>query len=382
VKLAALALLGWVCGCSDRDKPHAQEVDRQPRVLDPPPANVRALPPHAIRADGVGPYRLGLTLEQLGQQVPSGGRNAQVEIPGVVHLSVLHAEEDAIQIGGEPLGRASFVAVVGGTIARTASGIQVGSTREELFRALGPPTADLDRVRDKHLVVPTNLRELRAVMDGDRIVGLVVAASEPVTKPEGCVRPQDDDKHFGACVTGAPDVVTRDGDELVVRTADGDKLVDKPIRIPNALFTGAVRATDGHDELVAITHTEVEGAQTWSLVAWRYEAGKLVRVRFEHDGIGVFDAPVYQLTATNARWIGSTLRDLDLVLEVVNRGDAFEVGGLLTRRSGDKLRDLLVLSPIQVRRRPAKSATPEPERESSDAGVAVPAPAAGSDDNH
>ncbi|MEO8549982.1 MAG: hypothetical protein ABI678_08405 [Kofleriaceae bacterium] len=382
MKVVALALLGSLFGCSDRDKPHALEVDRQPRVLDPPPANVRALPPHAIRADGVGPYRLGLTLEQLGQLVPSGGRNAQVDIPGVVRLSVLHAEEDAIQIGGEPLGRASFVAVVGGTIARTASGIQVGSTRDQLYRALGPPSVELDRARDPAIVVPSNLRELRAVMDGGRIVGLVVAASEPPAKTDGCVRPPDDAKHFGACVTGAPDVVTQDGEELVVRTADGDKQVDKPIRIANPVFVGAVRASDGHDELVAITHTEDAQTQTWSLLAWRYEAGKLVRIRFEHEGIGVYDAPVYTLTATNARWLGSTLRELDLVLEVMNRGDAFEVGGLLTRRSGDKLRDLLVLSPVQVRRRPAKPVTPEPERGSSDAGVAVPAPAPGSDDDH
>lgn len=375
MKLAALALIGCALGCSDRDKPHAQEVDRQPRVLDPPPANVRALPPHAIRADGVGPYRLGLTLEKLGQQVPSGGRNAQVDIPRVVHLSVLHAEDDAIQIGGEPLGRATFVAVVGGTIARTASGIQVGSTREELFRALGPPAGDLDRARDPRIVVPGNLRELRAVLDGERIVGLVVAASDPPSKTDGCVRPQGDDKHVGACLSGVPDLVSQDGDELVVRTAEGDKLVDKPIRVMNVVFARPVRAPDGRDELVAITHSGDAQTETWSLVAWRFEGGKFVRVV---DAV----APVYQLTATNARWIGSTLADLDLVLEVANRGDAFEVGGLLTRHSGDKLRDLLVLSPVQVPRRRAKSATPEPERESSDAGVVAPAPASGSDDNH
>lgn len=379
MKLAVLALLACA-GCSDRDKPQKHvtpEVDRQPRVLDPPPSNVRALPPHAIRADGVGPYRLGLTLEQVGQQVPSGGRNALVEIERVVRLSVLHAEEDAIEIGGEPLGRASFVSVVGGTIARTASGIQVGSTREELFRALGPPAADLDRARDPRIVVPSNLRELRAVLEGDRIVGLVVEAADPATKSDGCVRPQDDEKRFGACLTGVPDLVTVDGDELVVRTAEGDKPVGHD-HIANAVFVRPVRTADGHDELVAITRSGDAQTQTWSLVAWRVEAGKLVRVVDAPGG----SRPVYQLTSTNARWIGSTLGELDLVLEVVSRGDMLEVGGLLTRRTGDKLRDLLVLSPVQVPHRRAKSVTPEPERESSDAGVVVPAPATGSDDNH
>jgi hypothetical protein len=378
-----LAVVWAVSGCSDRDHAHASATevaaDRTPRVLDPPPQNVRALPPHAIRRDGVGPYRLGLTLEQLGTQVPSGGRNAQIDIQSVVHLSVLHAEDDAIQVGGEPLGRASFVAVVGSKIARTESGIQVGSTREELVQALGAPDVSLTRARDPHIVVPSNLRELRAVLDGDKVIGLVVTASDPPIKAEGCVRPTPvsagEETKFGACLTGAPAIVTIDGDELVARTVEPSKVIGE---IPLARlmlgrtfkFAAALRAPDGKDEIVAVTEAEDAQAKTWYLVAFRVEAGKLVPIA---------DGPAYQLTATNARWIGSTLHDLDLLLEVTNRGETFEVGGLLTHRTNDKLRDLLVLSPAQVLRRRAKSATPEPERETQDAGVAAPT---GSDDNH
>jgi hypothetical protein len=362
----ALALLG----CSDRDRPHAtasEASDRTPRVLDPAPQNVRALPPHAIHPDGVGPYRLGVTLERLGTQIPSGGRNAQVDIPNVVHLSVLHAEEDAILIGGEPLGRATFVAVVGPQIARTETGIQVGSTRDQLVRALGQPSIELDRARDPHVVVPSNLRELRAVMETDRVVGLLVAASEPPSKLEGCVRPVGDDKKIGACVTGTPELASLEADELVVRAPEGDKILGK-VTIPNAQFIGAIRAGDGRDDLVAVTRVDDAQTRTWSLVAFHWDAGRLVRL--------IEPQQVYQLTTTNARWIGSTLRDLDLLLEVVNRGDTFEVGGLLTRRSGDKLRDLLVLSPVQVPRKRAKPATVDAP---SDAGVGDAATPAGSD---
>jgi hypothetical protein len=394
VKLVGFTLVAgfWLAlfGCSDRDHAHASanEVgpDRTPRVLDPPPQQVRALPPHAIRRDGVGPYRLGITLEQLGTQVPSGGRNAQIDIPNVVHLSVLHAEDDAIQVGGEPLGRASFVAVVGGKVARTESGIQVGSTRDELLRALGAPEVVLTRARDPKIVVPSNLPELRAVLDGDRVIGLVVSASDPPGKSDGCVRPPSDDSDattgtykFGACLTGTPAVVTVDGDELVARTSDSDKVIDRPVKLTNGrlVFAAAVRAPDGKDEIVAITRLDEAQARTWSLVGFRVDAGKLVRIPLGPDGRP--DAPVYQLTATNARWIGSTLHDLDLVLEVANRGDTFEVGGLLTHRTNDKLRDLLVLTPVQVQRRRAKSATPEPEHDAQDAGVPT---STGSDDNH
>jgi hypothetical protein len=385
VKLVGFTLVLVLCGCSDRDRAHASAAevapDRTPRVLDPPPQNVRALPPHAIRSDGVGPYRLGLTLEQLGTQVPSGGRNAQIDIEKVVHLSVLHAEDDAIQVGGEPLGRASFIAVVGGKVARTESGIQVGSTREELVHALGAPEVMLNRARDPRIVVPSNLRELRAVLDGDRVIGLVVTASDPPSKTEGCVRPNPapagDETKIGACLTGGPGIATIDGDELVARTVDSAKVIDK-VPLANLMlgrsfkFAGAVRAPDGRDEIVAITELEPSDGQTktWYLIGFRVEAGKLSRF---------VDVPVYQLTATNARWIGSSLHDLDLVLEVTNRGDTFEVGGLLTHRTNGKLRDLLVLSPVQVPRHRAKSATPEPERDTQDAGVATPT---GSDDNH
>jgi hypothetical protein len=180
---------------------------------------------------------------------------------------------------------------------------------------------------------------------------------------------------FGACLTGAPAIVTIDGDELVARSVEPAKWSAK---IPLASlmlgrtfkFAAALRAPDGKDEIVAVTEAEDATAKTWYLVAFRVEGGKLEKIA---------DGQAYQLTATNARWIGSTLHDLDLLLEVTNRGDTFEVGGLLTHRTNDKLRDLLVLSPAQVLRRRPKSATPEPERETQDAGVAAPT---GSDENH
>ena len=208
-------------------------------------------------------------------------------------------------------------------------------------------------------MVPSQLRELRAVIDNNKVVGLVITASEPSPKLEGCVRPSETDKRFGACLTGEPELVAFDNDELQVRTADDKKLIDRA-KLANAVFVGPVRASDGKDELVAITRTEDPQARTWSLVTFRFEGGHLLRMP---------DAPVYQLTATNARWIGSSLRDLDLALEVSNHGDMYEVGGLLVHRTGNQLRDLLVLSPVRVPRKRAKSATPDPEHELTDAGV-------------
>src|SRR5439155_5632276 len=139
----------------------------------------RPLPPHAIRADGVGPYRLGAPLADLVDLLPSGPRIATIEIPGVVHRSILHAEDDTIVIGGEPaVGKASFVAVIGSEVARTESGVHVGSTRAELVHALGAPAEDPERARDPRLIVPTGMRNARVVLEGDRVAALVIAADE------------------------------------------------------------------------------------------------------------------------------------------------------------------------------------------------------------
>jgi hypothetical protein len=363
--LVALAL---VAACNDHGTPTVKrDTERSRHVIEPPPPGVRALPPHAIRADGVGPYRLGASLAELLDQLPSGPRIAQFNIPGIVHRDLLRAEDDQILIGGEPQGRASFVAVVGGDIARTESGVHVGSTRDELIRALGAPVDDPDHARDPRLVIPSNLKNLHAVIEADRVVALVVTA-EPVSAsaPSECQRPAPDpDKphSFGACLSSAGEVVSYDGDELAIVTHTG-VVIQQPV--PGLQFAAALR-TDAHDEIVAITRTDEAQSRTWSLVAYRFEGKLLVRA--------VEKTPLYQLTAANARWIGAELRDLDLYLELASHPDSIEVGGLLTTRSGDKIRDIVVISPVPVARRRPKSAAPE----AVDAGTSDALPENGSD---
>ena len=366
--LVALAL---VAASKDHGTPAVnRDPERSRHVVEPPPPGVRQLPPHAIRADGVGPYRLGASLAELLDQLPSGPRIAQFNIPGIVHRDLLRAEDDQILIGGEPQGRASFVAVVGGDIARTESGVHVGSTRDELVRALGAPVDDPDHARDPRLVVPGNLKNLHAVIEADRVVALVVTAeaSDPGAAPATaeCQRPAPDpDKphSFGACLSSAGEVVSYDGDELTIAAHSG---AVAQARVPGLVFAAALRA-DGHDEIVAIARNDDAQSRTWSLGAYRSEVGHLVRA--------VEPTTLYQLTAANARWIGAELRDLDLYLELTSRPEAIEVGGLLTTRSGDKIRDIVVISPVPVARRRAKSAAPE----ATDAGTSDALPENGSD---
>ena len=351
--VAALLVLA---ACSDHGKPEVKrDPERARHVIEPPPPGVRALPPHKIRNDGVGPYRIGATLAELLDQLPSGPRIAQFNIPGIVHRDLLRAEDDAILIGGEPQGRASFVAVVGGDVARTESGIHVGSTRNELVGALGLPLDDPERASDPRVVRPSNMKNLRAVIEGDRVVALVVtpdgAGAAAQAGSGECQRPAPDpDKphSFGACLGAGGEVVSYDGGEITVTAHD--KTAHAPV--PGLVFAAPLRADGGRDELVAISRTDEAQTRTWSIEAYRLE-GNLLRHSLERTQL-------YQLTAANARWIGAELRDLELYLELTSHPDSIEVGGLLTTGENDKIRDIVVISPVPVARRHPKPVPSEP----------------------
>lgn len=357
-----LAALLAACGSHDDSSPPPEPPQR--RVIEPPPDDVRERPPHAIRADGVGPYKLGLPLD--GVRRPSGvPRNAEYDIPGVVHASVTRTD-DTIFVGGEPRGLISFVAVVGGDVARTETGsVHVGSPVDELDKALGPRLVEPEVARDPHVVVPSKLPNLRAVLSGDAISALVVrgdvdvkaASTQPPVdaiagSPE-CPRPAPVGTSFGACLATG-ELVSVEGDDLSVRMPD----VERPIAIAHVtglVFAAPVR-TGEHDDLVVIARADDAARRAWSLVAFRMENGKLVRT--------VESEPLYQLTPTSTRWIGSELRDVELYLEVTGKPESYEVGGLLVTRP-PRVRDVLVLTPISVARKRGKSAIGE----ATDAGV-------------
>ena len=370
MKLAVLALV-LLAGCSDRKSTEPnRDPERQRRVIEPPPRGVRALPPYAIRADGVGPYKLGATVATLLDQLPSGPRITQFSLPGVIQRDILRAEDDAILIGAEPQGKATFVSVVRPDIARTAgtndktpapeAGVHVGSTRAELEKALGPPIEDPDRAQDPRIYIPTKLPNARVVLDGDKIIAFVVA-SEPERPREAtsvespCTRPAGDpDKHtFGACISANGEVGRYEADKLTLLMRDGEKVITW-VPVPGLVFAAALRnPSDGRDDLVAITKTD----ETWSLTTFRLHDGKLLRMGEP--------ALLYTLTAASARWIGADVHDLDLYLELTSRAESIEVGGLLSTRSGDKLRDIVVISPVSAPRKRAKPVLHEP----ADAGT-------------
>ncbi|HWO20877.1 MAG TPA: hypothetical protein VNO30_19055 [Kofleriaceae bacterium] len=381
-RIVTLSLL-FAAACSDEDRrPQVRttEPQRPRREIDPPAGTtVRSLPPHAIRADGVGPYRLGEKVSAVMAQLRSGPRIARFEIPGVVSTSVIRAEEeDAVLIGGETTSTTTFVAVVGAEVARTDSNVHVGSTVDELVRGIGPLFEDPEHARDPRLVVPTALRNARVVLARDRIAAFVIAIAPeraPIKvgpQPEAaCKRPEPSSKkQLGACLSGVGEIVEVGGDEIVVHPPDSERVL-YTLRAPGLVFAAPLRnPSDGRDELVVVTRSDESHRRTWTLVAYRLEGPRIQRV---------IDQELYTLTAMQSRWIGAELGDVDLYLELASEPEAIEVGGLLTTRAGQHVRDVALLSPKVVTRRHHKPGPGEPADAKAPAGGSAAAAAPRSD---
>jgi hypothetical protein len=350
--IAALGLAAVACSDHDRHDRASKEAEapRPRRQIEPPVGVVRALPPHPIRATSVGPYKLGEKLSDLLEQLSSGPRMELYEVPGLLHRSLIRAEDKAVLIGGEPQGTASFVAVVGTEVARTESNIHVGSTRAELVTALGPLVEELDRAHDPRLVIPNGLKNARVILTGsgtlddDRISAIAILAepTAPVLPPvkDECPRPASTGKAIGTCLTGVGELVELSDNEITIRIPDSEK-APVVFKVPNARFVAPLRTFEGRDELVVVTRTDEAQLRSWSLVAFRVESGKLTR--------SVDSTPLYQVTSANARWIGAEVREVDLYLELTNRGEGIEVGGLLTTRpDGGPTRDVVVISKVSA----------------------------------
>jgi hypothetical protein len=370
IAMIAAAAVVTEDGCGNREHENREpprDIKRTPRVIEPSTDRVGPLPPYAIKAEGVGPYKLGERLSDLLEQLQSGPQIVLFEIPGVVHRNVIRAEDDAILIGGEQGSTASFIAVVGRDVARTDSGVHVGSTRDELVAALGPPVEDPERAHDPRLIIPSALPNLRVVLDAGRVAAIVVTGAAASSRQvNDCPRPAASDPGFGACLTPAGEVIEMNGEEVIVHAADGERVLASSPRLPGLVFAAPLRnAAEARDELVVVTRSDEAATRTWWIAAYRLDGARLVRT--------IDTAQLYQLSSANARWIGSDLHDVELLLELTSRPDGIDAGGLLSTHSssrGKTIADVVVIAPAQVARRRGKSAAAE----ASDAAVAGASP--------
>jgi hypothetical protein len=386
-RILVLAPVLAMLACSSRDSsPTTSRYDAGPpprRVIGAPPRHVRALPPHAIGREGVGPYKLGVSMSQILSALPLGPRMALLQIPGVLDYTVVR--DEGLLVGGERQGPATFIAIVRQSIARTEDGIGVSSPATAVEELVGPALASPAVARDPSLWVGSKLPNATFVMDEGRVIGVLLTgagAAAPTTQVAAdgdagvpaprCERSASARDFAGAatgvtfeaaCLGGADGVGTA-GDLVVVATrASGDA---RARRVATAEVRGLrwarpVEIDRGRDEVVAVAETKDGDVRVFTVVALRLESGRLVRVA---------ESDVYRLDEQRAAWIGATLDELSLRLVVRFDGDELVARGVLVHEGRSGYRELAPLLPVTLRRRGRTTEVERPrmDAETADAG--------------
>lgn len=404
--------LALASGCRERAETPPPPREKVPprRVIDPP-ATVRPLPPYAISNTAVGPYHLGATMANTLYEVRARPRMALLDVPGLIKQNVIRAEDDGVLVSGAVLGDATVIAVVSKDVARTDSGIAVGSRREDVVRELGV-VSDPMVARDPRLLMPQRMPAARLVMLDDLVEafllrvgsgGVAGELASPAVSPAGsgaapagsgatsvsapgekaphhpggkmdprakpaksdakvlrvaktgapvrCPPAKPSEAEAGpwqaACLSAAGEVVRVAGDDVSVRSGDGKERLIAQLKARGLVFAAPIRSgarPEDRDELAVVTKSQrpEEQERTWTVALYHLEAGRLVRVA---------EQVVYRLSAEGARWIGVSLDEVELYLELSSRDDLVSVGGFLLTKVAGKIRDVVSLREEQVGRR-------------------------------
>jgi hypothetical protein len=399
--LLALSLLGLAAapGCRDESAPGPSDSESLgQRVFQPPASVVRAVPPHRIGADGIGPYKLGAELKDILNTLPHGPRVELLQIERLVGYRLVRVEQDDILVGIGPGARVAFVAALDAEIAKTENGFGVGSEIDTLREALGPERPVFG-ARDARLVELARVPGARLVVDDGKVIAIVVlaggapaaerdiadalsggastghtpvragrpaprsnATSEPDPADGGCSAATATEAlagqpvidvaraeaassprvHYG-CYTGtAAEAVVESGDDLILIMGEPDKLRRAAaLPLPGLVFAGAVDVDrDGRHEIVAVTEKRTSEEIAIGVEVLRAENGRLVRAAGEE---------VYRLTSGAAASVGAKqLKDVDLLIEADPGDEELQIAGFYLHRAGGKVHTVSPLQPRSV----------------------------------
>ncbi len=387
--------------CSDRSPPpRSIDAGHRPRVLAPPPGDVRAAPPHAIHRDGIGPFLLGTSLSETLSKL-AVPRVVLYQLDGVVDYSLVRAEDDALIIGVSSPGGVAYVTVLDKEIAKHSTGVGVGATRTALHKALGEPLVRPQRVSDPRIESFASLPNARFVIEGDRVSTVVVGLADrprrktpaptrravldagvpvsaaPCSKssspPRGDIlrvaRLSGPSAHLRVtpgCFAGdASDFLVSGPGGFVVVDADGKKVRRLTgLSVPGAMWSAPLDIdADGRDEIAVVTRVLGHEKLAIWVALYRVDGGRLTKL------VG---RAAYEITATRASWIGASLSKIELIVELRGSPGVLQVGGLYVHHGSPRAVNIAPLTPkrllVKQPRKPAVAAPAAPR----DGGVAVP----------
>lgn len=437
------------------------------------------MPPHAIHANGVGPYELGMPLPNILTLLPRGPRVVLAQIDDVLDYDIVRADDDAVIVGAarSRTREVAFVSVLDQRIARTEHGIGVGTSLAKLRQVMGEPANHPTLAMDPRMVAFGRLPEARFVLarhdDKPTVAAVTVRRNRPEhtallaapaapsspgegvepTEPErpeparSGARPAPKHSPDKSGPASAPGIDPASADEpsadknglpaaerppctVAPSSADVDKILNairlplpqhRHARVQNGCFSAsaddlAVREslvilgsqivvvggepgrlrrlaahstgdvvyavtldidTDKRHEIAVVsqrvTARERERERISRIEVLRYESGRLHRLA---------DAQLYRLSTSNAAWVGASLNEIDLLLELWTGPERVEVTGLFVQwgargRPINVAQLMPVTVPIRRKRATPGPGTPAPAR---DSGAPVTARDAGAID--
>ena len=185
-RVVAAAFIASLCllACEDhKQPPPSYDASRVRRVFRPLPDQVRPVPPHAIHARGVGPYELGMSLQDILDLLARGPRVVLTRIDDVLHYNLVRAERETMVIGVTRPRGVVFVSVLDERIARTESGVGVGTSLADLTKALGPPMRHASLAMDPRMIGFDRLENARFVLAGNdaqrTVAAITIRRSDP-----------------------------------------------------------------------------------------------------------------------------------------------------------------------------------------------------------
>lgn len=395
--LAAGAAIFASCRDQDRRAVVTEDASFGRRVFKAPTGEVRALPPHNIHRNGVGPYELNASFQKTLAVLPNGPRVELFQAEGLFDYRLMRADNDSLVLGVGRHNRLDFISVLDPDIARTESGIGVGAGLDELIGALGAVQSTKDGGRDSRIVIFSSLPDTRFIVEKKKVVAAVVmppsssdssfqekspeerAAEDkkktpgpepkqpgaqlvPVsTVPSPVSRCRADELHErrtellavanvkskrAAMVTGC---LLSDPGEAVIRTGETLKLVTVDdaagpkvwgeVEVPGLSFAAIVATASGRPDLYTVAQRQDLEVREVEITRYKLSPGRITPT---------WSRTAFQLKATSASWIGARIQAADFLVEIGGSDGALIVGGLYVQREGDALRMVVPVEPVEI----------------------------------
>ncbi len=398
-----LAQLAGTAACKDDgSKALLEDASFGRRVFRPPPTGeVRAVPPHNIHGQGVGPYELSASFQKTLALLPNGPRVERFESDGLFDYRLMRTDNDALLLGVGRRNRVNFISVLDPDIARTESGVGVGAGVDELVGALGAVRVPEDTGRDPRIVTFTALPDTRFIVEKGTVIAAVI--TEPADdssrkRGEDTGKEEELDSRckskvlserkeeilamagFGSAITNllpgclgseSTHAVVQSGEWIKIIGSQGEeaplKLMGK-IRVPGLLFAALLNTGGAGVELYSVAKREDSKLREVVVTRYRVAGGRIAPA---------WSQKTLKLKASAASWLGAKLEDTDFFVELRGRDRVVEVSGIFVQRKRGVLRNVIPINPVALvdsrsERRGSDPAVPGASAVGKDAGPLKP----------